>query len=603
MTFATVMLMASNCNPQDAPEKDVWIGGTPPPIYEGYAGETTFVIIMQFITDWQTVSITWYTNNNGTNQTTPPIGIITGALHNVTGHDSHRQAYLTFSSTASAAAGTYYFRATIDGIQSNVRELVITAPTLVTDIYISTLGGLIGLGQTTTLTAWVDPFEATNKNITWSSLHPSIATINASTGVVTAVSAGTATIAVSATDGSGVIATRRVSVIGQGNGLQGNPYIIRTPVELDAIRHNPSAHYKLGNDVNLTAYLALGGEGHTKWGLNGWMPFGGDYQGATSDELFSGSFDGADYRIIGLWINRPQGFRVSLFGSCRNGTVIKNLGIEIANANGGVNGYSGVGGVAGSFQGDSITNCYVTGNVSGNIGNNVGGIAGSLSGGSITNCYTTGTITGGGSIGNGVGGVVGYIYDGSIANCYATGAVIGYSDVGGVVGNLYSSSMTNCYAIGGVIGSFGVGGVAGRISEGSSLSNCYAIGAVSGSNSVGGIVGQVWSNSGVSNCVALNPSVTATNLSVGRMMGDNNGILANNWARSDIQNGSGGLFSTTNVSLTGRDGANITPVDAEKTSSWWTTAPPNGPGWNLSGTADNPWKWDATLLRPVLYWQ
>ena len=54
-------------------------------------------------------------------------------------------------------------------------------------------------GGTDTLTATVEPNNATNRNVTWSSDNPSVATVN--NGVVSAVSEGTATITVTTVDG------------------------------------------------------------------------------------------------------------------------------------------------------------------------------------------------------------------------------------------------------------------------------------------------------------------------------------------------------------------------------------------------------------------
>ena len=65
-------------------------------------------------------------------------------------------------------------------------------------------------GSTETLTATVSPNEATNKNVTWSSSVPSVATVSSS-GVVTAVSVGTTVITVTTEDG-GFTATCTVTV-------------------------------------------------------------------------------------------------------------------------------------------------------------------------------------------------------------------------------------------------------------------------------------------------------------------------------------------------------------------------------------------------------
>ena len=65
--------------------------------------------------------------------------------------------------------------------------------------------------ETYTLSATVSPSNATDKSVTWSSSNPSVATVSSS-GVVTAVNAGTTTIKVKADDGSGVADSCSVTV-------------------------------------------------------------------------------------------------------------------------------------------------------------------------------------------------------------------------------------------------------------------------------------------------------------------------------------------------------------------------------------------------------
>ena len=66
-------------------------------------------------------------------------------------------------------------------------------------------------GETVNLTATVQPANASNKTLTWSSSDESVATVNAN-GTVTAIKAGTATITVKATDGSNASASCTVTV-------------------------------------------------------------------------------------------------------------------------------------------------------------------------------------------------------------------------------------------------------------------------------------------------------------------------------------------------------------------------------------------------------
>jgi uncharacterized protein YjdB len=66
-------------------------------------------------------------------------------------------------------------------------------------------------GETKKITVGVEPFEASNKAVTWSSSSASVATVSSS-GKVTAKKAGTATITATAQDGSGKKVTCKVTV-------------------------------------------------------------------------------------------------------------------------------------------------------------------------------------------------------------------------------------------------------------------------------------------------------------------------------------------------------------------------------------------------------
>ncbi len=83
----------------------------------------------------------------------------------------------------------------------------------VTQITLDTTTASLEVGKTTTLTATVEPSDATNKSVTWTSSDTSVATV-APDGTVTAVKAGTATISATAEGDNSKFATCTVTVTG-----------------------------------------------------------------------------------------------------------------------------------------------------------------------------------------------------------------------------------------------------------------------------------------------------------------------------------------------------------------------------------------------------
>jgi hypothetical protein len=188
----------------------------------------------------------------------------------------------------------------------------------------------------------------------------------------------------------------RASGMIAGDGTAGNPYIITTAEQLAAISiwvsaMNPTlketysaAHYKLGDNLNLSEYVPMT--------TIEWKPIG------TSTYPFSGVFDGNGKVINGLSINSTSINR-GLFGSIRGGTV-KNLGLEGVD----ISGNNQVGGIAGNIESTTISDCYTTGKITAS-GSNVGGIAGRVVNDDIIeNCYSTVVMNGSGTR---VGGIVG----------------------------------------------------------------------------------------------------------------------------------------------------------------------------------------------------
>ncbi len=86
-------------------------------------------------------------------------------------------------------------------VTSSAATLTVNAATVpVTGVSLTPASLSLFTGDTATLTATVQPSNATNQNVTWSSDKPDVATVDAA-GKVTAVGAGTATITVTTEDG------------------------------------------------------------------------------------------------------------------------------------------------------------------------------------------------------------------------------------------------------------------------------------------------------------------------------------------------------------------------------------------------------------------
>ena len=96
----------------------------------------------------------------------------------------------------------------------DVKGLIIKEGIPVTGVSVSTSESSINVGNTLQLEVAVEPSSATNKNVTWSSSNPEIATVDEATGLVTGIALGTATIIATSVDG-GKTATTRVEVVDQ----------------------------------------------------------------------------------------------------------------------------------------------------------------------------------------------------------------------------------------------------------------------------------------------------------------------------------------------------------------------------------------------------
>ncbi len=129
------------------------------------------------------------------------------------------------TSTTTTAMNNYQYRCKVTGaggftMSSAVTLTVNTIP--VTGVTLDKTSLALVVGDTATLTATVQPQDATDKTVTWSSSDDKIATVDAK-GKVTAVGPGTATITATAADDSGKSASCTVTVAAKTYSLSIDP--------------------------------------------------------------------------------------------------------------------------------------------------------------------------------------------------------------------------------------------------------------------------------------------------------------------------------------------------------------------------------------------
>jgi hypothetical protein len=178
---------------------------------------------------------------------------------------------------------------------------------------------------------------------------------------------------------------------GGGQGTEEEPFLIYTAQQMQTIGENNyhwAKHFKLMADIDLSEF-----SGET-------FNIIGDYM-----FNFTGVFDGNSHGISNFTYNTTDGHRIGIFGEVSGANaVIENLGLVDMNVD--VDGGEGIGALAGTHKGGTISNCYVrSGTVSGQEG--VGGLVGGNHA-LIENCYSTVSVSGvssyGGLVGKSIGG-------------------------------------------------------------------------------------------------------------------------------------------------------------------------------------------------------
>ena len=196
---------------------------------------------------------------------------------------------------------------------------------------------------------------------------------------------------------------------------------------------------KLTADITLNSnVLNENGELNTGANFTPWTPIG------TNTNPFTGTFDGNNKTISGLYFNDSGKDDVGLFGCV--GEHGKVINVTLADSY--VSGKSTVGGICGWNDGGTLQNCHNAGTVSGAYF--VGGVCGSNGNGTgsssttIQECYNTGKVSGK----SWVGGVCGQNTGGTLEKSYNTNTVTGTGNyIGGVCGDNYNSgTVKECYS-------------------------------------------------------------------------------------------------------------------------------------------------------------
>lgn len=264
--------------------------------------------------------------------------------------------------------------------------------------------------------------------------------------------------------------------------INGNDYITKAAgymwvedvEQLQAIDTNLSGNYALRNSIDATAT--------ENWNdNNGFSSIGVDENGKTNGVGFTGNFDGIDYNIFGLTINRSDETNVGLFGAATNAN-INNVTL----VGGKIIGGTDVGAIVGAAEMTNISNVTNSAKVEGN--NSVGGIVGVADATTVENAINTGAVE---AKGNDIGGLIGSMTDTNITdnkkseligNSYNLGDVSSEGhNVGGLVGHAVNSTIgdgTNLvYNRLDVEGAYNVGGIVGNM-EGSTVQNAENSGNV-----------------------------------------------------------------------------------------------------------------------------
>jgi hypothetical protein len=272
-------------------------------------------------------------------------------------------------------------------------------------------------------------------------------------------------------------------------------------------------NYELDNNINAS-------DSKDHFHTLGFLPIG--YPGYG----FNGIFEGNDFTIDSLFIQRPYQENIGLFGVTDSGTV-KNLKVENAK----ISGYRRVGSVVGTNSSCELLNIHCSGDLLGD------GLMGGLIGcnyGYISHCSADGVINGGSAL----GGFVGINYK-DINQSVSKSIVSGYRGaIGGFAGLSHTySKISNCHAAGqaGMAPTtYGLGGFIGEQNGSAEIFRCSASGDVKGGHNIGGFCGFNRTACSITESSATGKVSGCYLENSGGFCGKNWGLISSCYTRSDV---------------------------------------------------------------------
>ena len=456
--------------------------------------------------------------------------------------------------------GTVTVRATANDGSDVYGEKEIVVTPLVSSITVNSDSNTVLRTETLQMSADILPINADDQSVTWSVINGTGSATIGENGLLTATGAGTVTVRATANDGSSVYGEKEITIgIHKGAGTEELPYLVYTKEDLNSVRYDLSAYYKLMNDIEFAdADFESGGTYYNDGA--GFVPIGAYVT------PFTGTFDGNGYTIANLYVystvTENSNIYAGLFG-VSSGT-IQNLGVE--------------GGSITAYTATDYIDAYA------------GGIVALQLNGTIAGCHNSNNVMAKAFVNEYAGGIVGYQDDGLVTQSFNTGKIEvalesyfdgsyydalliseqdnvyydwAYGATGGIVG--YSKgNITECYNAGLIttpfVGQFKsdcFGGIT-AVNDSGTISNCYNIGSIM-FNFMRGEMGKVYAG-GIS---ALNQGTITDSYHAGDINYGENGNNDFDWVASFVGKNDGTIDSgyyidTFDIGIDGGTTAGVT---------------------------------------------